>query len=123
MINLRGEDVQNTRLEFVFIRRPNENIKFSELKQEHVIEDATYFKNNFRKNGMELHYLYYMEHTIVGHFDKILDYKDKPRTVLCEKITDKLEKERDVLEEKIHRSKIHFLNNLFSTIFSIYNSY
>ena len=102
---LRDEDVQNTRLQFVFIRKPGEKIKFADLKQEHVIEDAIYFKNNFRRLALEPNYLYYLTHTIESHFDKILDYKDKPKVVVCEKIIDKLEKEREILENKIHPFK------------------
>ena len=112
MMHLRGEDVQNTRLQFMFIKRPSEKIRFVDLKQEHVIEDATYYKNKFRKLGLEPYYLYYLTHTIESHFDKILDYKYKPTTIYCEKIVDKLEKEREVLESKIHYSKLCFLNNL-----------
>ena len=112
MFHLRGEDVQNTRLQFVFVKRSNDKIRLADLKQEHVIEDYTYFKNNFRKLGMEPHYQYYLTHTIESHFDKILDYKDKPLTIFCEKLCDKLEKEREVLEDKIHHSDIKFLNNL-----------
>ena len=112
MMHLRGEDVQNTRLQFMFIKRPSEKIRFVDLKQEHVIEDATYYKNKFRKLGLEPYYLYYLTHTIESHFDKILDYKYKPITIYHEKIVDKLEKEREVLESKIHYSKLHFLNNL-----------
>ena len=116
MLHLRDEDVQNTRLQFVFIKNPNEKIRFMDLKQEHIIEDATYFKNNFRRLGIEPHYLYYLSHTIITHFDKILDYKDKPETVLCEKIVDRVFKEREYLESKIDHTKVHFLNNLLVPI-------
>ncbi len=112
MKKLRGEDVQNSRLQFLFVKKSYEKLKISELKQENVIEDYTYYKNNFRKYFIEPHLLYYLTHTIESHFDKILDFKYKPSVIVHEKLDDKILKEREVIEDKIDRNKIHFLNNL-----------
>lgn len=108
----RGDDIQNTRLQYIFVNKTATKKKFSELKQEDVIEEVNYYKNTYRQSGITLNPLYYLTHTIESHFDKILEFRFKPKYLPFVKIDEDVDDHYECILSLIHPSKHHFLNNL-----------
>lgn len=91
----RGEDVRNTRLQYVFTDNPGK-------LQGDKMEDYTYFIQNRNKLGLQIDWVYVMEKALMTKFKATIDIKWKGKEVPFEKYEDKIERLQEVLTSKEH---------------------
>lgn len=88
----RGDDVANTRLEFLFLQTHDRT-----AKKGAKAEDWSYFLENYRQKNLKIDYLTYLEKCI-NPFTELFQIVYPKKEVLYEKTEDALERQINLLE-------------------------